>query len=285
MRVVGDAVAEKAKKLSPLLVLPPPGLTYEFLEPLEALTITERRVAFVTFQPGSSSSSSSAYSLEQCTAQAEAALDALEAPNGVHVLAHGTAAAAALALRAARPGQVKSLILASPIASLDDAAEGARGALAMGPTPLLTAATSTKARACVDSEISNAIKRPAAAVAAAASLRNGVIAPAPLSAPEQSADADLLRGLAAGGQGGASPLLVTRGSADVSSSATAERIVQRVPGAQLASFEGSGALAHVDQRSAYNARVLDFLDAADGVATRRSVMLPGSMAPGGSVRD
>jgi pimeloyl-ACP methyl ester carboxylesterase len=263
MRVVGDAAVERARKLSPLLVLPPPGLTYEYLEPLEALTISERRIAFVAFRPSAG--------LEQYAAQAAAALEALEASGGVHVLGHGTGAVTALALRAARPDRVKSLILASPLASLDDAVEGAREALAAGPPPLLEASASTKARACVDAEIRRARQQPAAAAAFGAAL----------GATQSDAFAELLRGAGASGV----PLLLTRGSADLSSEATAQRIRERVPGTQLATFEGSGSLAHVDLRSAYNARVLDYLDAADGVQTRRSIMLPGSMAPGGSVRD
>ena len=73
MRVVGDKGAETAKKLAPLLILPPPGLTYEYLETLEALTISERRVAFCLLKP--------AVSLEALSAQAVAALDALESPR------------------------------------------------------------------------------------------------------------------------------------------------------------------------------------------------------------
>eukprot|EP00966_Prymnesium_polylepis_P044342 1027676-Prymnesium_polylepis.1 len=41
MRVVGDNRPEAAKKLSPLLVLPSPALSFEYLETLEALTISE----------------------------------------------------------------------------------------------------------------------------------------------------------------------------------------------------------------------------------------------------
>ena len=54
MRVVGDKGAETARNMSPLLVLPPPGLTYEYLETLEAITISDRRVAFAILKPAAS---------------------------------------------------------------------------------------------------------------------------------------------------------------------------------------------------------------------------------------
>ena len=38
-------------------------------------------------------------------------------------------------------------------------------------------------------------------------------------------------------------------------------------------------------RTEYSAAILAFLDEVDGVQTRRAVMLPGSMAPGGSIKD
>lgn len=142
MRVVGAAAAEKAKNLSPLLVLAPPGLTYEYLETLEALTISERRVAFLTF---SSAAASQPLLVDE---EAKAALAALEAPR-VHVLGHGTAARAALALQANQPSAVQSLILASPLVSADDAVEGARNSL---PAALLASSTGSAPRACVDAE-------------------------------------------------------------------------------------------------------------------------------------
>ena len=46
MRVVGDLGMERKKQLRPLLVFPSPGMSYEPLENLEALCVSERRVAF-----------------------------------------------------------------------------------------------------------------------------------------------------------------------------------------------------------------------------------------------
>ena len=46
VRIIGDNRPESARKLSPVLVLPSPGLSYEYMENLEAFTVSERRVAF-----------------------------------------------------------------------------------------------------------------------------------------------------------------------------------------------------------------------------------------------
>ena len=71
----------------------------------------------------------------------------------------------------------------------------------------------------------------------------------------------------------------------MSSEATAATLVEALPGAQLFTVPGSAALGHVDSRAAYNERLLSFLDAADGTVSRRAVMLPGTMQPGGALSD
>ena len=259
VRVVGDFGQEKAKGLSPLLCIPSPGLTYEYLETLEALTISERRVAFVTLR--------SPTSAEAIGRQATAALLSLEAPR-VHVLGHGTGAAAALLLQALEPTRVKSLILASPLATIESAIPAAREALEVSLLPLLQTAVTTTARSCVEAELARARIPAAAAV-----LRDRGLPPFE----------ELLRALATSAP--PPPLLLTRGSGDVSSEATALAILQAIAGARLASFVGSGAMAHVDQRAEYNERLLTFLDLVDGKTTRRAIMLPGTMRPGGSIVD
>ena len=68
------------------------------------------------------------------------------------------------------------------------------------------------------------------------------------------------------------PLLLTRGSKDVSSEAASQRLLQLAgPASKLVTFEGSASLAHVEQRSKFNEAVLDAMDAADGVRSRRAV--------------
>ena len=41
VRIVGDLAVETKRRLRPLLVLPSPGLSYEYLENLEALSVSE----------------------------------------------------------------------------------------------------------------------------------------------------------------------------------------------------------------------------------------------------
>ena len=274
MRVVGDNRAEASKKLAPLLVLPSPGLTYEYLETLEALTISERRVAFAILTPS--------VNLDEVTAQASAAVAALECPK-VHLLAHGTAAPAALALQAAQPEKIASLTLASPIANpADTSLLPVREVLTSGRAAAILAAKgsadSAAPRTCVDAELKSFLSRPAASTTDAL-LRDGAMPALSAHGDAASNTANLLRGV----QSRRVPLLVTRGTDDVSSEAVAARILELVPSARLAVFEGSASLAHVDDRSRYNGVLLDFLDAVEGVQSRRSVMLPGSMRPGGTL--
>lgn len=249
MRVVGDNRAEAKKKLSPLLVLPSPALTYEPLENLEALTISERRVAFATLD-------GAAGSVEELGQQAAAALAKLEAPR-CHVLGHGLGAAAALALHAADPARVASLVLASPFSSLDDVEPAQRAAVGESPLPLL-ATTAAKGRACVDAELGALRPARLSQLAVQRALRDGAL----------PAMEDLLRSASAAG----APVLVTRGGrADPSSEETARRVLQRVPTARLATFAQSGPLACVDDKAAYLETLLGWLDEVDGTTSRRAV--------------
>ena len=88
LRVVGDLKAERDQKMRPLLVLPSPGLSYEHLENLEALTISQRRVAFADLR--------SAGAPDALVARILDAVAALESPGGVHLLGYGYGAALAL---------------------------------------------------------------------------------------------------------------------------------------------------------------------------------------------
>ena len=110
MRIVGDFGQERSKKLAPLLIIPSPTLSYEYLETLEALTVSQRRVAFATMPMPTSAAE---LSLSRLTEQAATALSKLEAP-AAHVLGHGFGATVALALYRSNPERVRSLVLASP---------------------------------------------------------------------------------------------------------------------------------------------------------------------------
>ena len=90
LRVVGDLKAERDQKMRPLLVLPSPGLSYEYLENLEALTISQRRVAFADLR------TTSAGAQDALVARILDAVAALESPGGVHLLGYGYGAALAL---------------------------------------------------------------------------------------------------------------------------------------------------------------------------------------------
>ena len=286
VRVVGDKGVETARKLSPLLVLPPPGLTYEFLETLEAITISERRVAFAVLKP--------AANLATLVDEARAAVASLESPQ-VHIFAHGTAAPVALALQASIPDQVASIILGSPMSNPADASLPlARDAFATGrPTALLVGGASKAPRVCVDNEIASLKARPVADVTDVL-LRDGAV-PAfsdPIAAggggggddDAAAAPSPPPRDLLSSVRARQTPLLLTRGTLDISSEAASTSIVRQVPGAQLITFDGSASLAHVDDRARYNTLLLDWMDGIDGSRSRRAVMMPGSMAPGGSVK-
>lgn len=131
LRVVGDLQQEVDKGLRPIVVVPSPGLRYDYMENLEALTVSERRVCFVTLPAAGDVSALSKALLS--------AVRGLDAERGVHLLAHGLAAPVAIAASAAAPaGAVASLTLVSPLGCLDDASATARKALAAAsPTPLL----------------------------------------------------------------------------------------------------------------------------------------------------
>lgn len=258
LRVVGDRRQEVERRLRPLLVVPSVGFGYEYLENLEALTISQRRVAFVDL-----SGAAGAASLETLATQVVEALAALETPFGVHVLGHGLGAA--VALRACSSGgnaegaRVASLILSSPLASVDDAEPAARDELARSPTPLLRAASK---KACVETELLRATGAPPSL------LVGGTRISALLEAAQPGV-----------------PMLVARGAPDVSAEATAEALERAAPRGLLSRREfGGGPLPAVDDRAAFAEAVLAFMDGVDGTVSRRAVMAPGSMMPAGSLR-
>ena len=160
LRIVGDLKAEREQNMLPLLVLPSPGLSYEYLENLEALTISQRRVAFADLRTGAAAP-------DALVARILDAVAALESPGGVHLLGYGYGAALALRVYSssavssgavcgydsepACPAtlcgsccnpmwpmllsyvvqvRVASLILASPLGTLDDAEPARREELA-----------------------------------------------------------------------------------------------------------------------------------------------------------
>ena len=257
LRVVGDRKAEVDRRMRPLLVLPSPGLDYEYLENLEALTISERRVAFADLTSGGTGGP------DALTARVVDALSSLEAPNGVHLLGHGYGAALALRVASASgAGQVASLILASPLGSLEDAEAASRDELAKGPAPLLRSAA-TSGRACLDAELGKLRARPSSA-----------------ATPPPPAGGELQMGALVAAARPTVPVLLTRGSGgDVSSEAAAAAVAGAVPGAARREFRGS--FPPVDDRSSFAEELLSFMDSVDGTVSRRAVMASGSMMPAG----
>ena len=96
-RVVGDKLRESKTGVPPVLLVGTPGLGYDYLENLEALTVSDRRVIEVTFAGTRSDAPASVRSVGSCAAQLEAVCLALQLP-AVHVLAHGLGAPPALQL-------------------------------------------------------------------------------------------------------------------------------------------------------------------------------------------
>ena len=155
--------------------------------------------------------------------------------------------------------RVASLILGSPLGSLDDAEPASREELATGLAPLLRPAA-TGGHACVDSELQQLRGRPTGAAQAGEQAGEQVGAMAAAARP-------------------AVPLMVTRGARDVSSGAAALAIGRAVPDARLREFEGS--FPPVDDRARFAEEVLSFMDSVDGTVSRRAVMASGSMMPAG----
>lgn len=120
-RVVGDVTRETSTGVPPVLVAGTPGIGYEYLENLEALTISDRRVIEVTF--------SATAPIETCGLQLAAVCNQLKVPT-VHVVAHGLGAPAALSVAAEGSGLgVRSLSLVSPYGALSDLREAARATI------------------------------------------------------------------------------------------------------------------------------------------------------------
>jgi len=259
VRVVGDLTSESGKGLRPLVALPTPGLSYDYLENLEALTVSQRRVAFIAVPP--------AASLPAATRAAVDAIGSLDAKRGVHLLAHGLAAPVALAAAAAAPpGAVASLLLSSPLSQPGDAEPASARAIAASTAPLLATASASSSTVCVGASLA----RPAAAELHRAFAANEL---PPLPA--------LVRAL----RSPPPPLLLAHGGAsDVSSAAAVDALAAAAEGrAEVSLFARSGPLPMVDEKAAYAEAVLRFLDSVDGATTRRVVVSGGDQRVAGRI--
>ncbi len=161
-RVVGDKLREKNTGVPPVLLVGTPGLGYDYLENLEALTVSDRRVIEVTFAGTRGDAPASMRSVGACAAQLEAVCRTLQLP-AVHVLAHGLGAPAALQLLGdgSAPARVpmRSLTLVSPYGSLDDLRPAARPP--QGATSFALPTTDPKApQSCIADATSATAPKP-----------------------------------------------------------------------------------------------------------------------------
>jgi len=127
VRVVGDKLRERSTGVPPVLLVGDPGVAYDYLENLEALTVSDRRVIEVTFAGTRGAAPPAARSVGACAAQLAAVCEHLSL-QAVHLLAHGAAAPAAL--RLLQPAELatplRSLTLVSPYGCLADLKAGSR---------------------------------------------------------------------------------------------------------------------------------------------------------------
>lgn len=131
-RIVGDKARESSTGVPPVLVCGTPGLGYEYMENMEALTVSDRRVVEVTFSPTAP--------IESGGIQLASVCKALGIPV-VHVVAHGLGAVPALSLvGASGSGSIRSLTLISPYGALSDLREDARASVLASSAGALAAA-------------------------------------------------------------------------------------------------------------------------------------------------
>ena len=263
-RIVGDITREQKTGVPPVLVVGAPGVSYEYLENFEALTVSDRRVIEVTFAGTASSGSAFNPALatpDACAEQLRAVCRALKVP-AVHVVAHGLGALPALSLAsAASDVRLKSLTLVSPYGSVADLRPDALGDLGSAKSVgevagrLLPTVSSNARSSCI------AEAREASA--------------GPLLLPMLLGSSGLeirLRGAALGTRlaactAGLPILLATGGARDIVDTdgwgASLPTTVSR------ATFGASGHLPFVEERDAFLLRLLEFFDAADGTTTNR----------------
>jgi uncharacterized membrane protein len=135
-RIVGDIAREQKSGCPPLIIVGTPGLGYEYMENLEALTVSDRRVVEVTFAGTRSQIAPELRTVEACIAQLVAVCAALKLSR-VHVVAHGLGCVVALRLAQQLRGAtqalaVLSLTLVSPYGSTSDLRPEARAAVGDG---------------------------------------------------------------------------------------------------------------------------------------------------------
>ncbi|KAA8498552.1 Proline iminopeptidase [Porphyridium purpureum] len=124
VRSLGNQKKERAAKVLPVIFIADLALPHEYLEPLEALAESQRRLYFFD-QLGTGSSDAVPENIgldavQLRVAQVAAILEHYKLPR-VHVFGHGFGGAVALAIAEQQPQRVASLILESPVFSYSPA--------------------------------------------------------------------------------------------------------------------------------------------------------------------
>ena len=303
-RVVGDKQRESKTGVPPVLLVGNPGLGHDYLENLEALTVSDRRVIEVAFAGTRGDVPASMRSVGACAAQLEAVCRKLQLP-AVHVLAHGLGAAPALKLlgdgQALPRVPLRSLTLVSPYGTNEDLRPAARPP--EGTASFLLSTTNPKAPAsCIaDATASTNAKlwlgageagrrgtRAGAAAGGGAQggharrvgrrrrARTPVASPRPwwcaalpvahpCPTPAPPAHMPAHRRLSCA-------VCAVPPAADVVEPSWDVAALQRA-NVNLRQYSGSGHLPFIEQSEGFLTEYLDFLDAADGVKTSRELII------------
>jgi pimeloyl-ACP methyl ester carboxylesterase len=273
-RVVGDQTREVATGVPPVLVVGTPGLGYDYLENIEALTVSDRRVIEVTFAGTAEKALPSALlTADACAAQLQAVCAALKVSE-VHVIAHGLGALPALRLVTPASGGsaqvgVRSLVLVSPFggeADLRRAPTGPGDAASLGAVLLPTASGNARGT-CI-------------AEARTAASAGGSLLPALLSGGSAGGAKELLGREGALGKRLAVvnvPVLLANGADD-------KELVDMggwtdiPPSVSRSTFGLSGPLPFIEQRDDFLLALLQFFDKADGKVTNREFKFSNDLA-------
>uniref|UniRef100_A0A7S0L3I9 AB hydrolase-1 domain-containing protein n=1 Tax=Coccolithus braarudii TaxID=221442 RepID=A0A7S0L3I9_9EUKA len=258
-RVVGDVAREQKAGVPPILVVGDPGLGYDYIENIETLSVSDRRLIEVNFagSQASQATPSTLLSHGACAAQLLAVVRSLHLAQ-VHVVAHGLGAPAALRLLEQAPTVVRSLALVSPYASLVDlrseAAASAEEQLAksiQAAAPILLPTFSSKAQG--------------SCIADAVASSGGPLAGALLRGQESLAGEKLGSSL----RGKDTPVLLANGR---TSGEIVDLAWSDLPaGITRSVFKSSGHLPFIEERDEFLLQYVSFLDRVDGVETNREL--------------
>ncbi|KOO30126.1 hypothetical protein Ctob_012499 [Chrysochromulina tobinii] len=282
-RVVGDIVRERKAGVPPVVVIGTPGFGYDYLETLEALTVSDRRVAMVILAGTAAGEDLPPVlrTADACAEQIRAVCRALKpaalgGKPAVHLVAHGLGAVPALRVLASSAADaigVRSLTLISPWGALSDLRDEARAAISAAtdiPGPQLMSAllptVEARARASCIAEAAAGgggplLLAPSLYMDASAALAGPALA-------ERLAAAQPTAASGAISAGRIPVLLATGGDKDLVDASRWSELPSTVT---RATFAGSAHLPFVDESESFLYMLVDFLDKADGTSTNREL--------------